>query len=74
MSEGQTCYERDEVLCDDQMCLHTGCRIRNERMTADAALLRAIPRVTVWDAGEHEGCGKDSERAFRGDYHDGERG
>lgn len=29
-AQGMTCYERDEVLCEDQMCLRTGCRIRNE--------------------------------------------
>lgn len=32
MVEGMTCYERDETLCEDQMCLRVGCRIRNERM------------------------------------------
>lgn len=31
MTEGITCYERDEALCEDQMCLRVGCRIRNER-------------------------------------------
>ena len=31
-TEGITCYERDEILCEDQMCLRTGCRIRNERL------------------------------------------
>ncbi len=30
MTEGMTCYERDETLCEDQMCLRTGCRLRNE--------------------------------------------
>lgn len=34
MTEGTTCYERDEVACDDQMCLRTGCRIRNDRFTS----------------------------------------
>lgn len=32
MNEGQTCYERDEMLCEDQMCLRTGCRILNDRL------------------------------------------
>jgi hypothetical protein len=32
MTEGITCYERDEVLCEDQMCLRVGCRLRNERL------------------------------------------
>jgi hypothetical protein len=32
MSEGITCYERDEVLCEDQMCIRVGCRIRNARI------------------------------------------
>lgn len=31
MTEGTTCYERDEALCEDQMCLRTGCCLRNER-------------------------------------------
>lgn len=35
-SEGVTCYERDEILCEDQMCLRTGCRLRNERKLAKA--------------------------------------
>lgn len=29
MAEGQTCYENDEAFCEDQMCLRTGCRIKN---------------------------------------------
>jgi len=29
MAEGMTCYERDETFCEDQMCLRTGCRVRN---------------------------------------------
>lgn len=32
MSDGTTCYERDETLCEDPMCARTGCRIRNERL------------------------------------------
>jgi hypothetical protein len=32
MTEGITCYERDEVLCDDEMCLRVGCRLRNDRL------------------------------------------
>lgn len=32
--EGITCYERDETLCNDRMCLRTGCRLRNERLTS----------------------------------------
>lgn len=35
MSEGTTCYERDEALCEDQMCLRVGCRIRNERLATE---------------------------------------
>lgn len=31
MSEGQTCYENDEAFCEDQMCLRTGCRLKNAR-------------------------------------------
>lgn len=33
MTEGMTCYERDEDLCEDQMCLRTGCRLRNQRLS-----------------------------------------
>lgn len=32
MSEGLTCYERDEAFCEDGMCLRTGCRLRNKRL------------------------------------------
>lgn len=32
--EGITCYEQDEILCDDGMCLRTGCRLRNERLAS----------------------------------------
>lgn len=33
MTECITCYEQDEQLCEDQMCLRTGCRLRNKRLT-----------------------------------------
>lgn len=29
MSEGITCYERDEVLCEEERCVRTGCQIRS---------------------------------------------
>lgn len=32
MNEGITCYERDEVLCDDQICIRRGCRRLNKRL------------------------------------------
>jgi hypothetical protein len=32
MSDGMSCYERDETFCEDGMCLRTGCRLRNERL------------------------------------------
>jgi hypothetical protein len=35
MAEGMTCYERDEELCEDGMCLRTGCRLRNARLSTD---------------------------------------
>jgi hypothetical protein len=31
MSEGITCYEQDETLCEDRICLRVGCQKRNER-------------------------------------------
>jgi hypothetical protein len=31
MAEGVTCYERDEQLCEDGMCLRCGCRLRKAR-------------------------------------------
>jgi len=34
MVEGITCYERDETLCEDGMCLRCGCRLRNDRLSA----------------------------------------
>ena len=44
MIEGTTCYERDEVLCEDQMCLRVGCRLRNARL-AHGHEPRHIPEV-----------------------------
>lgn len=38
MGEGMTCYERDEVFCEDQMCLRVGCRVRNERLSAESKM------------------------------------
>lgn len=35
MSEVMTCYERDDILCEDGMCLRTGCRLRNKRLDAE---------------------------------------
>ena len=32
MAEGITCYERDEVFCEDQWCLRVGCILRNKRL------------------------------------------
>lgn len=34
MTEGITCYEQDETLCEDGMCLRCGCRLRNDRLSA----------------------------------------
>lgn len=34
MAEGMTCYKRDEELCEDEMCLRTGCRFQNEKAAA----------------------------------------
>jgi hypothetical protein len=52
MVEGITCYERDEALCEDGMCLRCGCRLRNDRLSAQqrepvvrAALTRFESRV-----------------------------
>ena len=28
MTEGITCYERDERLCEDRICMDSGCRLR----------------------------------------------
>jgi hypothetical protein len=43
MTEGMTCYERDETLCEDQMCLRTGCRLLN-------AALEPIQSMDIWQA------------------------
>lgn len=34
LAEGMTCYERDEALCEDGMCLRCGCRLHNDRLSA----------------------------------------
>mgnify|MGYP001593102947 CR=1 FL=1 len=55
MSEGTTCYERDEILCEDQMCLRVGCRIRNARIAADLrreAYSAAMPAIDRNDLGK----------------------
>lgn len=56
MVEGTTCYERDEVLCEDQMCLRTGCKLRNERLlhpypdTTDAEWIASVIRGVIYGA------------------------
>lgn len=49
MSEGMTCYERDEDLCEDPMCLRLGCRLRNDRLSGVQARREAIAE-TIWRA------------------------
>lgn len=45
MAKGMTCYERDETLCEDQMCLRVGCRIRNDRLSAESKM---PARIWAW--------------------------
>lgn len=54
MVEGITCYERDETLCEDGMCLRLGCRLRNDRLSAQQrepvdreAIARVIRRAMI---------------------------
>lgn len=47
--EGITCYERDEDLCEDPMCLRLGCRLRNDRLPDVRARCEAIAE-TIWRA------------------------
>ncbi|MCK1445393.1 hypothetical protein IVB43_23700 [Bradyrhizobium sp. 48] len=46
MTDGVTCYERDEDPCEDQMCQRTGCRLRNERLSGDVAQAAEVPPIT----------------------------
>ena len=59
MSEGMTCYERDEALCEDQMCLRTGCRLRNERLSPmtppTEAMLELADKLQTLCCAETEG-------------------
>lgn len=67
MSDGITCYEQDETLCADPMCLRTGCRLRNERLAATPAYaqgleacreaLEGLIEAVVRDANEPDGRG-----------------
>lgn len=59
MSEGITCYERDEELCADEMCLRTGCRLRNARLAAqDQKPVALDPLEMLLDAARYaEGNG-----------------
>lgn len=37
MSRGVTCYERDEDICEDEMCFRVGCVLRNARLAKKSA-------------------------------------
>lgn len=51
MSEGITCYERDEALCEDGMCLRTGCRLRNKRLEEERKIVKSDkPKIPTWSA------------------------
>jgi hypothetical protein len=51
MAEGMTCYERDEVFCEDQMCLRAGCRLQNERLSAES---KTPAKFTItWEGGRY---------------------
>ncbi len=52
MSEGVTCYERDEILCDDQICLRTGCRIKYECLAPVIITLPMPPSTNGLFAGK----------------------
>jgi hypothetical protein len=71
MTEGITCYERDEDLCEDQMCLRTGCRLRNERLSADSVAVDKVAQaISLWDGDDWNGilgsreCSRNRYRAM----------
>ena len=59
MTEGMTCYERDETFCEDQMCLRTGCRLRNAALAPDqttsqaTALADKLCSINIWEGFLH---------------------
>lgn len=64
MAEGLTCYERGETFCEDQICLRTGCRIRNERLATAVTLGREEISAIIadWFPGKQslrDGCADD---------------
>ena len=50
MNEGITCYERDEDLCEDPMCLRLSCRLRNDRLSKAVQARREAIAETIWRA------------------------
>jgi hypothetical protein len=60
MTEGMTCYERDETLCEDGMCLRTGCRLRNQRLAASIPeRLNPLLKVDAIRAADEAACRRD---------------
>jgi len=41
-NQGITCYEQDEIQCEDQECLRAGCRLRNELPAAPQSISSEI--------------------------------
>lgn len=54
MVEGITCYERDETLCEDGMCLRCGCRLRNDRLSAQQREPEPPPSEAIADVSVDE--------------------
>lgn len=54
MTEGQTCYENDEAFCEDQMCLRTGCKLKNAHANLPAPIefSEALVRQIAMDVGK----------------------
>lgn len=58
MSEGMTCYERDEALCADPICLRAGgCRIRIEQTVAEVPeRLNPLLKLNALRAADEAAC------------------
>jgi len=42
MKTGVTCYERDEMLCEDQHCYYWGCKMRERSRQVRHTVIRIV--------------------------------
>lgn len=68
MVEGITCYERDETLCEDGMCLRLGCRLRNDRLSAQQREPVVRVKELEWADADEGMCTKWRACALGGHY------